>query len=276
MRPGESRFRFKTHRDGFALTTGLVVDRRTRRDGAPHDELADLAGIANAGSHACAFGKIAVIAADGIHSFQVMPDGRISPVFCGNSTAAAIRSLGLTADHVSRVHGPGAITYPLLARATGDTISQNWTVPPPIPEQIIWRGRRVVLIRTLNDYAIVLGDLAGQASPHSAREELLGLLGSAKLAVVEPQADAPLVRFYNANGRHGAAPQTGLGSIALAAAQIDWLGEMFAPGQVSFMTSEGMRTTRLPALRSLASGAIELSLDPIAVEIAALDAMAAA
>jgi hypothetical protein len=276
MRSGEACFEFMTHVDRFPLTTGIVVDRRGRHDLTPGAGLADLAVLANADRQACAYGKIAVIADDGIHAFQVMHDGRQSPAFCGNSTAAAIACMDLASDLLTRVHGPSSNAYSVSARASRDGVSQAWFLQQPVVEEIDWCDRKVLLVRALNDYAIVVGELPDSHCPEQARTQLLGQAGCGKLAVVETGVHAPMVRFFNTNGQHGAAPQTGLASIALAAMTVDWFGEAFADRRVGFMTRNGLRTVGLPVLRKAGMGLHELEIAPITVEVSPLASVIAA
>jgi len=267
MRSVVTCYRFVTHVGGFPLTTGIVADRRGGMDILPDAGLADLADLANADTQACAYGKIAAIADDGIQAFQVMPDGRLSPAFCGNSTAAAIACIDLSSDLITRVPGPGSNAYSISATMRDGAVGQTWFLPQPVVEEIDWQGRRVVLVRALNDYAIVMDRLPEGVCPDEARTQLLGQAGCGKLAIVESAAEAPLVRFFNSNGQHGAAPQTGLASIALAAMAVDWFGQAFLGRRISFMTKAGLRTVDLPGLRKAGHGTQEVEFAPIAVDL---------
>lgn len=276
MRPGQLCFQFRTHLEGFLLTAGIVLDRRGSRDVIPRNGLADIAALANANSDACAYGKIAVIADDGLHAFQVMPDGRLSPAFCGNSTAAAIACMDIPSDLLTRVHGPASNAYSVSARLQRQTVSQTWFLPQPVIEEIDWHGSTVLLIRALNDYAIVMGRLPQSTCPEQARTQLLGEAGCGKLAVIEDGANTPFVSFFNTNGQHGAAPQTGLASIALAAMSVDWFDRVVPDRRVAFRTRVGLRAVDLPGLRRAEPGIHELEIGPIAVDITPFQAVIAA
>jgi hypothetical protein len=276
MRSGEVGFQFMTHCDGLVLTTGIVVDRRGCRVDLPGGDLPDLADLANSQSQACAYGKIAIITDDGIHAFQVMPDGRLSPAFCGNSTAAAIRCMAPSGDLLTRVHGPSSNSYAVTAKSAQGSISQTWHLPKPVVEEIAWHQRKVLVVRALNDYAIVIGGLPQGIAPEQARTQLLGEAGCGKLAVVETGADLPLASFFNTNGRHGAAPQTGLASLSIAAMSVGWFGGMLPDRRISYMTRIGLRSVFLPGLSESGCGNHELEIGPIDVDVTGFEAEIAA
>jgi len=266
MTSGSRVFQFLTHDGGFPLTSGFVVDQRADPAPAPLEAVLDLAKLANRPANACAFGKIALISADGISTFQSLPDNRLTPSFCGNSTAAAVHCMAAAGeDVISRVHGASSISYSLTASIDKDIIRQSWLLPAPVVEEIEWHGRRVLLLRSLNDYAIVLGDIPAGMSPEMARTELLGLGGCTKLAVVTDGGNLPSVQFYNSNGQHGAVPQTGLASLALASRCTPRLADVLSDGFVSYLTTAGIQKAALPELDQSGSDNLTLTIGPISV-----------
>ena len=254
------------------MTYGIVADRRDAVADMTAQEFRDLALGANRDASACAYGKVAIIGPGGISTFQTNVKGDVSPVFCGNSTAAAIGRLGVAGDMVTKVHGVALEPYEVAAHADGDRVTQTWMVPPAPVEERSWRGRTVLLIRALNDYAILLGPLPSGISPEAARRELLGPDHASKLAVIDAAAEIPVVAFYNSNGKHGGAPQTGVATIALAARSVPWLDRLFADGSLTYSMQDGARTCPLPAMSAagdrlaVVMPCVAVSLIPLALE----------
>ncbi|MGE0668971.1 MAG: hypothetical protein AB7O49_20660 [Sphingomonadales bacterium] len=260
-------FNFLTHDGGRPLTCGVIADRRREPvNGAPLD-LDGLARLTAAIPGACAYGKVVVIDRHAISTFQATAEGTAAPVFCGNSTAAAIGCMGGSGDLRTRVHGVAGHPYQVHARIDGAVVAQTWLLPAATPRERDWRGRRVVFLPALNDYALVFEGLPEHISPEAARQELLGADPACKLAVVGAGPE-PAVAFYNSNGRHGGAPQTGLATIALAARTVPWLAELFAGGAVSYETADGVRLAALPATSISPGGQVAVELPTVSVDIA--------
>lgn len=232
-------------------------------------DLRDLALLAGRNAASCAYGKVVVIGRHGISTFQATPDGATAPVFCGNSTAAAIGYLG-GGKHRTMVYGVADGPYEVSARIYGATIAQIWLVPAASPEERSWRGCRVVFLPALNDYALVFGELPAGVSPEAARCELLGPDPACKLAIVSGSGPDAVVEFHNSNGRHGGAPQTGLATIALATRSVPWLKDLFADGFVTYPSQAGPRQAGLPATSPAAGGRIAVEMPTVAVELVPL------
>lgn len=269
-------FSFLTHEAGFPLTYGVVVDRRGEGSLAPDEGLEALAAIANAHPGSCAFGKIAVLAPDGIHTFQAGPDNATQPVFCGNSTAAALASLGRRDGVSCLVHGMASRPYAVGADIGNGHVTQLWTLPCGGFEEREWRSHRIIVSHALNDYALVAGGLPEGIDPETARRELLGDCIGGKLAVICPGQGAPLVEFHNANGRHGAVPHTGIATIALAARKVSWLRKMVEGAALTYRSRGEYRIAQLPKVIDDGRGdfklempAIEVTLEPVCSELAA-------
>jgi hypothetical protein len=224
---------------------------------------------------ACAYGKIVVIEDHGIRTYQASAGGEAVPVFCGNSTAAALACLG-DGDIRTSVHGPTAAPYAVAARIDGDTVAQSWTIPPWRVEQRSWRGCVVLLLACLNRYAIVLGRLPDGEDPEAARRELLGATPAGKLAVIVAGEAEPIVEFYNSNGRHGGAPLTGVLTLALAAHSLPWLSRHFPDGWLAYGDAEARRRIRLPRVAPGACGRAAIDMPQISVRFAPLLAELAA
>jgi hypothetical protein len=261
---------FLTHDGGRPLTCGIIADHR-REDVDPRTmDLRELALLAGRNADACAYGKVVVIGRHGVFTFQATPDGATAPVFCGNSTAAALGSLGAVGSIRTQVHGAAGQPYEVSARVDGGAIAQTWKVPAATPDERAWRGCRVLFLPALNDYALVFGDLPAGTSPEDARRELLGGDPACKLAIVGGGAGDATVTFYNSNGRHGGAPQTGLATIALATRSVPWLADFFPDGVVTYPAAGGPRQAALPATAPAGHGTIAVDMPTVAVDLAPL------
>lgn len=263
-------YRFLTQEGGKPRTFGLVVDRRHQAAALAISELAELAELANDHPGSCAFGKIAVLAVEGIFTFQAGHEKASCPVFCGNSTAAAIACLNDGGELRSALHGMACAPYEVSARIVGDTVSQSWILPPGRVAEHRWRGRTVLLLKALNDYAVVLGDLPDGLHPEAARRELLGAGIGGKLAVVADEGDGPVVRFFNSNGRHGAVPQTGIASLALGARASGRLRSCFPDGELSYILDGETCRSRLPEVAEAPCGKVEVRMPDIDVTLSPL------
>ena len=257
---------FLTHDGGRPLTFGIIADWRRERVDPRTMDLRDLALLASRNADACAYGKVVVLGRQGIFTFQATPDGGTAPVFCGNSTAAAISFLGGGKQRAT-VYGAENIPYEVAARIDGGAISQTWMVPATSPEERTWRDCRAVFLPALNDYALVFGDLPSGIDPEAARCELLGADPACKLAIVSGSGPDAIVEFHNSNGRHGGAPQTGLATIALATRSVPWLGSFFADGFVTYRSQARTRRAALPATSPAAAGRISVEMPTVAVDL---------
>jgi hypothetical protein len=244
------------------LTAGVLADLQHHNFDLQTADLPALAKAAVGIPGACAYGKIVVLAKDGIFTFQATTAGDTVPAFCGNSTAAAVSYLGGKAPIRATVHGTAS--YEVSARTRFGVVAQEWLVPAQAVAQRTWRGRQVLLLPTLNDYALVLGELPQGVCPEAVRRELLGAAG--KLAVIGTGRN-PIVEFYNSNGKHGGAPQTGLASIALAARALPWLNASFPDGQLTYLTEDGPRRAPLTAVSESACGRISITMPAVSVSL---------
>jgi hypothetical protein len=263
---------FLTRKAGKPLTFGLLIDQRGGPDHPP-EGLRTLALMANRHPGACAYGKIVLLRDSGLYTFQAMANGDTLPAWCGNSTAAALCRLGDDGAVRTRVYGESARACTVSAQVRAEEVSQRWIVPADPPTERRWRGRRVLCLGTLNSYAIVQGGLPAGVSPETARRELTG---AGKLAVIGGVEDKAVVRFYNANGRHGAVPQTGAASIALAMRHSAWLRDCFPGGRLTYLNGEGTKTAELPPVSQVSEGSVaiempttEVVLSPLAMELVA-------
>lgn len=233
-------------------TRGVVIDRRSGAYDLSTSELTSFAGAAHR-PDAIAFGKIAIVGKDGIAVTQTNIAGASAPVFCGNATAAALSFLckdGVCNSTVSA----GDKSYEVRGRVKAGSVSQTWLLPRTRVVERWWRERRVLLVDVLNPYALINGTLPDGVDPETARRELLGETLAAKLVVITEHT----IEFYNTNGRHGAAPQTGIASMAIATRLVPWFAEQML----------GMPS--LPTITEVEDGRLAIAMPSVTVELAAL------
>lgn len=266
---------FLTFENSSPRTSGLVVDRRGRDKRLTEEDVQILRMAADGGQSVCAFGKIALLTEDGIETFQVTGEGKLTAAFCGNSTAAAIAYSGGLPGTVC-VKGPSCEPYEVTARIADGAVHQTWLVPDSPAMNLVWNGCRTILLNCLNDYAIIEGSLPERITPEQARRELFGDQTGAKVAIVQGAQSRPEVEFYNSNGRHGAAPQTGLASIALAARHGGWLADRFSSGMVSFQADGETRCVALPTIFEKSTQRLLFEMSPIRVTLSPVTRILAA
>lgn len=233
-------------------TRGIVVDRRNSAGDLSPLDFTALAFAAHR-PDAIAFGKVAVIRSDGISVTQTNLLGVTAQAFCGNATAAALSVIckdGVCRSTVSA----GEKSYEVRAEVRAGSVTQTWLVPRTRVIERSWRDRRVLLVDTLNPYALIIGTLPDSIDAETARHELLGDSLAAKLAVISQHT----IEFYNANGRHGAAPQTGIASMALAARLVPWFAEQML----------GMPS--LPVIKETKDDRLAIAMPRVTVELSAL------
>ncbi len=162
-------------------------------------------------------------------------------VFCGNSVAASA-ALIQKLCHLSEfelTYVCGNVRLQVLARVAQDAqllrVQQVWqanclTVPTTVDHD------KAVRFDFLNDYLVVEGpvnDLNGLI-----RREIMDRNLNSKLAVLYSGTSVPLVHFYNCNGLHGAAPQTGLATLSILRKKVDWIGKILDGSMIRTPSSD--------------------------------------
>lgn len=223
-----------------------------------------LAPLAHHNPASAAGGKVAVLVGREVQVFQVQRDRPAARAWCGNAVAAAAMSFGR--QHINlMVLGPNETMAEVEARVSGAKVRQTWTLPVSEARDLRWRGTRAAVITALNDYAIVLGPIAGAEDAELLRRRMAGDGLTAKLVVVTPGEGATFVEFFNSNGRHGAIPLTGLATLALAERDLPWLREALGAGRVAYRTPGGVRVETLPAIEPVAAGRVRFALPGVEV-----------
>ncbi len=194
---------------------------------------------------------------------------RAEAAFCGNSMAAAA---ALVADRTQSgnacldVRTGGAPFRNTVAMDCLDAHARRWRVrqqwrvmldAAAQPDEFL--GHRALHATFLNDYLIVEGAVAGDAV--AAARQWAGMRSlRGKVVFVEPGA-LPRATFVNSNGVHGAAPQTGLATLAVLSACVPWLAPVARARAV--MTPAGIEP--LPAVSR--AGAVDYVVQPAAVDV---------
>ena len=186
--------------------------------------------------------------------------------FCGNATAAALATHTAHFGPVSRpvyavCDESRAEVNSLVRQLDGHwCVDQTWRIAQEFRiEETVISGMRAVRSNILNSYSFLRGPMP--------KEELPSLLAtlidspSAKVAMITHTAGIPRVDFFNCNGQHGAAPQTGLATLALLRSRVDWLQEVIK-GEV-IMTPGG--AVALPRIHHDQHGSAMLTMPTVNV-----------
>lgn len=232
---------FQTFFEGQPRTRGVLLFAPSLEGALRTDEVRWLNATTQQDTVATARGKVVVVTRRGVQVFQTDAAGRIAPAWCGNATAAAIFALG-QARQTFVLHGPDGRRCMVKAAVEGGAVRQVWGVGAPVFETRTWRGRPLLLTDVFNRYAVIGGPLPARSKPERVRRALCGGGLTGKLAVLDGEA----VEFHVAGGRHGAAPLTGLATLALAARSVGWIRDALAAGLVRYHAPEGERSTPLP------------------------------
>lgn len=260
-------FQFETWVADELRTVGVVVHRpqSLSKDFVGLD-LQSLARIAQGRPEASARGKIAILGRDGLRVLQSDAAGNVEPAVCGNATAAAARFLSSRVSTL-KIFGPNEREFSVTVSQNTACVSQTWTFATPGFSEFKWRGRHCVFIDALNPYVVIAG-LPKGSEPENVRREIAGKHLNTKLAVLDrSRGGQAKVSFYNANGKHGAAPMTGLVTLALAARLSPEITDLVADGKVAFMTKSGVVTCSLPPLTRTADGRVEVSMPNVDVRL---------
>ncbi len=226
-----------------ARTCGVVVASRDF-DLTPA-QLRAIAPAASFNPASAARGKLAIVAPKGAQINQIALDGTSEVAWCGNAVAPAAIVAGDGRNVRIDVFGPNGRKCVVDIEVHKEEVRQWWTVGIGVIGERTWRGRRVILANSLNPYAIVLGSLPDGVSPNAARIELVGDALNTKVAVIAGDA-IPTVQFFNANGQHGAAPLTGLATLAIVAHADDTVRSLIPQNTIAYATAAGAVVERLP------------------------------
>jgi hypothetical protein len=271
-RPAGRACTFLTRVDGRPRTFGCSIVRPKHRaselDGL---DLARLAAAAVGPADAAARGKVAILGRDDACVLQTAPGTAPVLVWCGHATSALALQSAIRKDSkagVIRLVGPGRRTARVSFSTAGRRVSQTWRLPAPSYAEDRWRERIVLRMDALNPYAIVLGPLPAGVTPEGARRELVGSALGAKLAIVAKRPTGPAeVTFHNAGGTHGAAPMTGLATLAILSGLSSSLADFVLDRTITYQSQSGPVTTSLPDIRIEADGSVAISMPSVEVRL---------
>lgn len=262
---------FVTNVGGDLRTCGVVVVRPDH-DAVDLDglDLASLAIVADGVPDAAARGKLVIIGKDGVAVFQTKPGLRPELVWCGNGSAA-VPLVSKSPETAFDLFGPQGTVVSVTQTLTGSSVEQIWTLPEFNLVEVDWRGRRALRCEGLNRYAVVLGPLPDGVTPQDARYALAGSGLREKLAIITPSTRGiPHVAFHNAHGLHGAAPASGVATLAVLARLTPFIGDHFSAGSLTYDTKAGRVEVPLPDILFEPSGAISVVMPKVDVHLSAL------
>jgi hypothetical protein len=277
-------FVFGTRKQGRLRTvgTGYVLPHEWGRlsdwDAAAASALTRMFDRQTSNTVATARGKLIFIqpAADGhkpaLACYQIKGKDA-SHAFCGNATAAGavIHAHLAGEDTVAFEVAAGDRSAQVYAQVEFDDVvahvDQLWEIGGQISaEEISFEGERAVRCSFLNNYLIL-----GEPSPFDPLSVLQSPVSpvrglNAKLAVIEKCQPLARVRFFNCTGPHGAAPQTGLATLAFAALRVPWVGEVL--GGRAIQHPGGIDA--LPVVESRDDGAVSVAMPRVEVHFSPL------
>jgi hypothetical protein len=254
---------FETRKSGLLRTAGVVLRQDSKKICDLSREMADVcAKSALARTDAAARGKVAVMADHELRVLQVAGEGCLVGAFCGNATAAAILALKQPAGEL-QVEGPGAVRITAEFRCVGATVEQNWLIPGMTVSEFRWQGRYCARVTGLNSYWLVTGGLPVGFTAEMCRTAIASGHLNAKLAVLGHGSKRNNVAFYNASGLHGAAPMTGLASLAVAAHALPAFAAHLGKNHVTYQTVGGPEIYILPAITRAEYGHLRIALPDV-------------
>jgi len=165
-------------------------------------------------------------------------------VFCGNSTAAAsaviCRFLHKNSNIKFKYHCEGAcvdIMANVILKDSLVNVSQVWraNMNRAVLKHIKIENCPAVKFNLFNDYVFLKGPIENLEKV--IKEGVLSGRIDKKIAIIYPGETLPQVQFYNCNGLHGAAPQTGLASLAILVSKVDWIKNIFPERKLSTPSS---------------------------------------
>lgn len=197
----------------------------------------------------------------------------IEQVFCGNCAAggSAVMTLitGQT-DHAFDVVSKEATlkgTAKVARKGRRFAVEQNWGLDftPQIEVKKVG-GFDAVECSFLLPYQVVRAPKGTDVSEiYAAFEKRNGI--QSKVLVLDANASPhPSAHFYNSNGRHGAAPLTGLVTLAFLRTQIDWIADAVKGGTIETPSS----IEEVPDARGDGKGGTLIKMPNLDVELQAL------
>ena len=243
-------YSFATSDGSVTRTRGVLLNTPSRGCWEPTpDELLSIARywLRNVPDDCAAAGKFVILDGESVRVFQHV-DGRekLTPAWCGNATAAALyrygHTLGIRHALELRVR-TGSREARVYGGFNERLVHQDWELQilPNSVREGSWDGRDYLSVDVLNPY-LIFNDI-DYAEADEARRSILGERADGKVAAITDTDGHPLVRFFTAYGEHGAAPMTGLATLAIARQ----FYPILAGNKITYRTTDGdYHTTELP------------------------------
>lgn len=194
-----------------------------------------------------------------------------SPTICGNAAAAAARLLAKKTNMPNVEFSLKATEVEVKVLATvGDCgcVSQEWLINTSATcEEFVVADRRTVSCNFLNPYLLLEGSVSERSAALLASvADRFGANLNNKYALIDSSGSIPQVRFFGCNGVHGAAPLSGIVTLALAAQRVEWIRRAFAGG----MFEHPMGIELLPEVSAVTTNQALLVLPEIEVVVHAI------
>jgi hypothetical protein len=260
--------RFETVWNGQLRTCGIILarPRRPATDIAGLD-LHRLAAAAVGRPGATASGKLVLLGSNGAAVFQTRPPGLAELVLCGNA-AAAIALLSPEEERRFTLFGPDGARLHVIQRRMDSLVLQRWRLADVEIAPSSWHNCSAIHCRGLNRYTVVIGPLPAGLTPEDAGCDLARAGLGAKVVILSPRAGAATEAvFLNDKGRHGAAPATGLATLAILARRSALVRDSL-PGNIVAYHAAGRRIEApLPAASGEPDGSVAIDMPPTEVRL---------
>lgn len=256
-------YTFETKKRGALRTAGVIVRRSqnaalTLRPG----EAEACARVALARKDAAARGKVALLGATEVCVLQAGQRGALRTALCGNAVAAAALVLNVPEGRL-RLNTTDARDLTVEFHRSSSSIDQSWLVPGMTVAEFTWRNRRCFRVAGLNSYTLMTGGLPVGMTAETCWKQTANGQPNAKLAVFGQEAGQNHVVFYNASGRHGAAPMTGLASVAVAAHASRRFAAILGGQDITYQTAGDLETVNLPEIGYAKDGRLRIDMPRI-------------
>lgn len=233
--------KFRTGNEPIPKTIGIIVDLHdTEFNSLAEWTPSEISGIyklnkdRNEELNAAAKGKVILI-----DRTEKLPkaicyqaNGKIAePAWCGNSYAAAAAYLNNDGCNTQfSVLNNSVLSVDANVALLNDgnySVSQAWEIEKRyvLNDTLRLFRHRAIFLRFLNDYRVIISNTAGsfQKCYDRVSKQLSTLRLTDKICLFHPESGR--VAFLTASYIHGAAPVTGLCSLAFLKQQVGWLGE---------------------------------------------------
>lgn len=253
-------YSFETRRHGAVRTFGVILRRLPNAPLALRPREADTcARLALARTDAAARGKVALLGRAEVCVLQAGLRGALRPALCGNAVAASALALDVPEGRL-RITTNDARDLAVEFHRASNTINQSWLVPGMSVEEFTWRGRLCFRVSGLNSYTLMTGGLPVGITAETCWMQTAMGQPNAKFAVFGQDAGQNHVAFYNVSGRHGAAPMTGLASVAIAARASRRFAAILGGQEVTYQAAGGIETVALPEIGHAMDGRLRIDL----------------